>query len=587
MININMKSVVAVTSAMSILCYNLGEAQLFRALAPVPGTLTRGPRALVEPRRQLRPELPPADPVTDAAPNRVDPPDRFPPPRPRQAAGVDSISMVVAPPEVKGVAPSDFTPASIGETRNARECWQRAGSFESTWDAVCGTRNPRTWELVARDYQVSCRKDAQGRREIAYASGVTLTLQSSGRRDAYREQVLMRRGGGRRVLLEYDSSREAGERWRATDLRSDDRIAYGAHADPFRAADSGLYKLIVAFPDGLTSNLQISWWENLKNLKAYTRGPGRSFSEYSDGGDWRLLIRHRDGVLTSFEPAPPQGPTRSTAREEASRELLLEYPDGTVAYYSHDEKRRPFDRDRFFAVDRDGTTERSLMSDPTRPEGQRWTMYAERPNGTKETRIVSPLVFDLAGSGTLVADARVRFDLIGDGSAQSFHDAARDAGVLVFDADGDGKAGSDGRELFGDRTDIDGRGEADGYADGFAALEALVRKAERQGAVPTGTLHRGILRSGDLAALGRAYGFGMRVGGVLGRTLTLEAAGVREIHLARGEAEREFDFDGRGDDIVRRAGAVFVRADGSRGGYADVFFRADVLDPADGLVLRK
>ena len=48
--------------------------------------------------------------------------------------------------------------------------------------------------------------------------------------------------------------------------------------------------------------------------------------------------------------------------------------------------------------------------------------------------------------------------------------------VLVFDKDGDGISGKDGSECFGNNTDLDGDGKADGYKDGFEALKALAQK---------------------------------------------------------------------------------------------------------------
>jgi hypothetical protein len=47
------------------------------------------------------------------------------------------------------------------------------------------------------------------------------------------------------------------------------------------------------------------------------------------------------------------------------------------------------------------------------------------------------------------------------------------------------------------------------------------------------------------------------------------------------------DFDGRGDDISRRDGAIFERKDGSRGEYADVWFRDQTVATKESLVTIK
>ncbi|MBI3548245.1 MAG: hypothetical protein HY078_04240 [Elusimicrobia bacterium] len=184
----------------------------------------------------------------------------------------------------------------------------------------------------------------------------------------------------------------------------------------------------------------------------------------------------------------------------------------------------------------------------------------------------SPLVFDLKGRGIRTTAGQVAYDLAGDGRPYRLHDVAADLGVLAFDADRDGVSGRDGRELFGDRTSLRG-GRSEGFKDGFEALEAFVRRAEQEGVLSPGTAAKARLGKEELAALGRAYGLGLRVGGIQGATITLEAAGVREIRLSGATSVRTENFDGRGDLVARREGAVFVRDDGSTGGYEDVFFR--------------
>lgn len=219
-------------------------------------------------------------------------------------------------------------------------------------------------------------------------------------------------------------------------------------------------------------------------------------------------------------------------------------------------------------------------------------MHAASPNGGNTVTEMSdgslyatnsPLVFDLSGAGVRTSDRMIRFDVDGRGRIQRIHDIASGCALLVFDADRDGIAGEHARELFGDRTDLDGDGAGDGYADGFEALAALVRRAEKDKVLPVGSAEFGRLLPGDLAALHKAYGLGFRVGGVLHKTVSPAKAGVAEIALSGLRSVRTENFDGQGNDVVRRDGAVFVKADGSTGAYEDIFFRflpARLLDVA-------
>ena len=97
---------------------------------------------------------------------------------------------------------------------------------------------------------------------------------------------------------------------------------------------------------------------------------------------------------------------------------------------------------------------------------------------TKDYATASPLSFDLEGDGIKTSDELIQYDIDGDGDLDTINDSA-DA-ILVFDADGDGISGEDGSECFGNNTDLDGDGVADGYKDGFEALKAL---ADQEGLV--------------------------------------------------------------------------------------------------------
>jgi hypothetical protein len=81
-----------------------------------------------------------------------------------------------------------------------------------------------------------------------------------------------------------------------------------------------------------------------------------------------------------------------------------------------------------------------------------------------------------------------------------------------------------------------------------------------------------------------AYGLCVRLGGLDGPARTLEQAGVTALVLPRAASRMARDFDGRGDDVSRRDGAVFERADGSRGEHADVWFRDQTFEPKGRLI---
>ncbi|MBI3547471.1 MAG: hypothetical protein HY078_00315 [Elusimicrobia bacterium] len=169
------------------------------------------------------------------------------------------------------------------------------------------------------------------------------------------------------------------------------------------------------------------------------------------------------------------------------------------------------------------------------------------------------LVFDLGGTGVNAGDHDLRFDHAGNGRPYVAQDIDRDSGVLVFDADHDGNAGRDGRELFGTATDLSGKGKPNGFHGGFEALEALVRKAEGAGVVRAGTLKSRRLGPAELGALAQAYGLGMRVGSLGSPPISLAQAGVREIFLQ--------------DERSARGEAAFVRSSGSPGRYVDFFLQ--------------
>ena len=209
--------------------------------------------------------------------------------------------------------------------------------------------------------------------------------------------------------------------------------------------------------------------------------------------------------------------------------------------------------------------------DKTRPYGHR-NQWIQEADGVKTVQESSPLVFDLDGNGIGTSHRRIAFDLDGGGIPEKVHDILSGDALLVFDADKDGLAGETGRELFGDNTDLDGDGKREGYKDGFEALRALGKKAVREGVLEEGALDDLRLDPSELDALGRAYGLGLRPDSLLGQVVSLTEAGVVEVALSAHRSTKRKDFDGRGNSLMRRTGAVFLRSDGTPGTYADLWF---------------
>lgn len=210
--------------------------------------------------------------------------------------------------------------------------------------------------------------------------------------------------------------------------------------------------------------------------------------------------------------------------------------------------------------------------DPAAPMGRRNHVLNDGEKGAAAEYRASPLVLDLNGDGVRTSNRIVRFDVDGDGRVDRIFDVSTKDGVLCFDNDGNGISGDHARELLGDKTDLDGDGLADGFADGFEALAGLVAKAVREGALAEGAWRSGRLEAAHLEALARRYGLRLRVGSLRARAVPLAEAGVTELRLASGPKVRVQDFDGQRNDVLRQAGAVFARADGSEGAYEDVWF---------------
>lgn len=174
----------------------------------------------------------------------------------------------------------------------------------------------------------------------------------------------------------------------------------------------------------------------------------------------------------------------------------------------------------------------------------------------------SPLAFDLEGDGIKTSSEKTYFDIDGDGDLDRIHNV--NEWVLAFDADGNGKAGESGLEVFGNNTDLDGDGKADGYKDGFEALEALAKK---EGLV--NDTDDFILDQNDIEILSEKYGLTLTKG-YGGESKSLQDAGITQINMSSGQSVRESNFDGKGNDIMRKYGATFT-VNGKEHEYADVW----------------
>ncbi len=174
----------------------------------------------------------------------------------------------------------------------------------------------------------------------------------------------------------------------------------------------------------------------------------------------------------------------------------------------------------------------------------------------------SPLSFDVDGNGVNTTAETVSFDIDGDGQLDTVNNSAE--WVLAFDKDHDGIAGEDGSELFGNNTDLDGDGKADGYKDGFEALKALAKK---EGLIGEGDT---VLDEKDIELLSKKYGLTM-TNGYGGEAKSLVDLGITEINLAEtSDTTLEKNFDGRHNDIMTQEGATF-KVNGETREYADIW----------------
>jgi len=174
----------------------------------------------------------------------------------------------------------------------------------------------------------------------------------------------------------------------------------------------------------------------------------------------------------------------------------------------------------------------------------------------------SPLSFDINGDGVKTSNELVQFDIDGDGTVDTINDSADF--VLMFDKDGDGLVGEDGSECFGDNTDLDGDGKADGYKNGFEALAALARK---EGLINDSDDMQ--LDENDITMLQDKYNLSLAQG-YNGERVSLTESGITEINLSNADTKLEKNFDNQGNDLMTQEGATF-KVNGEEREYADIW----------------
>lgn len=170
----------------------------------------------------------------------------------------------------------------------------------------------------------------------------------------------------------------------------------------------------------------------------------------------------------------------------------------------------------------------------------------------------SPLTFDLNGDGVKTSDKLIQYDINGDGTEDTINDV-NDATLCI-------RGGNSGKDLFGDNTDLDGDGKADGFANGFDALKALALK---EGLINGKDDMK--LDAKDISVLQRKYDLGMKTGGYNSQAKTLSDLGITEIDLGSTDnVDVENNFDGQGNILMQQAGATF-KVNGADREYADVW----------------
>lgn len=176
----------------------------------------------------------------------------------------------------------------------------------------------------------------------------------------------------------------------------------------------------------------------------------------------------------------------------------------------------------------------------------------------------SPLSFDMNGDGVKTSEELVEFDIDGDGFLDLINNSA-DA-VLVFDSDGDGISGTSGLECFGDNTDLDGDGIADGFANGFDALKSLAKNANLINGKDDN-----VLDENDLKYMEENFGLKIKLNGYNDEATSLSDAGISAINLSVfDDTQMQKNFDGLYNDLMTQEGATFI-LNGEEMEYADIW----------------
>jgi hypothetical protein len=173
-------------------------------------------------------------------------------------------------------------------------------------------------------------------------------------------------------------------------------------------------------------------------------------------------------------------------------------------------------------------------------------------------RKVTPLTFDLNGDGVKTSNKMIKYDIDGDGTLDNINDVAD--GVLSI------RGGASGHDVFGNNTDLDGDGKADGFKDGFEALKAL---AVKEGLIDG--KQDMVLDASDLALLEKKYQLAMKTAGYLSKNESLKELGITEIKLgSSNDTKTAQNFDGLGNDLMSQEGSTF-KLNGKTQDYADVW----------------
>ena len=195
------------------------------------------------------------------------------------------------------------------------------------------------------------------------------------------------------------------------------------------------------------------------------------------------------------------------------------------------------------------------------PEGQHVANQKVDKESKGKPKVASPLALDINGEkGIQTSDKKVNFDIDGDGKLDQVNDVQE--GVLAFGA------GKDGKQLFGDNTDLNGDGKADGYKNGFEALRALAKKEGMYNEQAGDTK----LDAKDIATLEQKYNFGMKQG-YNAETESLAKHGVSEIELGSENARTTARQGDQKDVILQEQEGATFKQNGQTKEYADVWHR--------------